>query len=448
MNGIRTGRLLAFIHALLMWMMASSVHADESFLRDILPVLRSRCLTCHNAEKARSGYRVDSIDALMSAGDSDEQPIVRNQPDQSLLYQLLISDDPDERMPLDADPLSTTEIEAIRNWIAGGARTGRLNRKLSLGRLAGEIEYPDPPKDYPRPHPVTALAFDPQGEHLATPGYHEVIVRNVADGKRVGQIAGVPERIQSIVWTDRSIIVAGGTPSERGNVVIVDSKSLKPIRQLGPFDEIVTVARTSHDSARLAFAGADRLIRMFETESWKQLHEWLQHADWVLDLAFDSNGERLASASRDRTARIRDLKTGKVIRTYSSHGESVVAVLFPANGKSGLSIGRDRRLHEFNFVNDSSSVPKPKTLTKFPDQPVRMVRAGKYIWVALMNGALRVIDEDGKNESEVLPATGDQISALELSGDGTTIAVGFHVGEIKLLDTKDRKTRHTFNGTP
>src|SRR3954469_6003011 len=77
-----------------------------SFTNDIAPILVQKCLTCHGAEKNKGHYRLDTFESLMKAGTSKETPIATGKPEASKLYQLLVTDDEDDRMPQKNEPLS------------------------------------------------------------------------------------------------------------------------------------------------------------------------------------------------------------------------------------------------------------------------------------------------------------------------------------------------------
>lgn len=93
---------------------------DVDYLRDIKPVLQTRCYACHGAIKQEGGLRLDTAVAVRKGGDTGTA-VDKETPSQSLLLQRVASTDPDECMPPDGEPLAASEIELIRRWIAAGA---------------------------------------------------------------------------------------------------------------------------------------------------------------------------------------------------------------------------------------------------------------------------------------------------------------------------------------
>jgi hypothetical protein len=100
--------------------------ADEAasiafFETRIRPLLSQHCWECHAGETEQSGGLVlDSLEAMVRGGDSGPA-IDREQPEESLLLRAIGYRDPKLQMPPDSK-LSATQIDAIRTWIASGAR--------------------------------------------------------------------------------------------------------------------------------------------------------------------------------------------------------------------------------------------------------------------------------------------------------------------------------------
>jgi mono/diheme cytochrome c family protein len=99
---------------------ACPLHAAADYLRDIKPVLKERCQSCHGALKQQAGLRLDTAARLLAGG--KEGPVVAaGKPEESRLLSRLTTSDVHERMPLDAAPLKPEQIAAIREWILAGA---------------------------------------------------------------------------------------------------------------------------------------------------------------------------------------------------------------------------------------------------------------------------------------------------------------------------------------
>jgi hypothetical protein len=90
------------------------------FVRDVQPILKARCLKCHGTEKPKGQLRLDSKPLAMKGGVSGAA-IRPGKAAESPLVKLLLSEDPDERMPAKAPPLPAAQIDVLRRWIDEGA---------------------------------------------------------------------------------------------------------------------------------------------------------------------------------------------------------------------------------------------------------------------------------------------------------------------------------------
>jgi hypothetical protein len=92
------------------------------FDRDIRPILANHCCDCHGDAAQESQLRLDDVVGILKAGESGEPLFVRGSGTDSLLIQRVTAENPKERMPLDAEPLSTAQIALLKAWIDGGAK--------------------------------------------------------------------------------------------------------------------------------------------------------------------------------------------------------------------------------------------------------------------------------------------------------------------------------------
>lgn len=106
-------------HALLV-LSVPSVLFSTDFDREIRPLLQDRCVECHGEKKQKGELRLDAKPFAFKGG-HDGPAIVAGKLDKSPLFQRIISSDEDERMPPKGDPLTASQIAAIKTWIESGA---------------------------------------------------------------------------------------------------------------------------------------------------------------------------------------------------------------------------------------------------------------------------------------------------------------------------------------
>ncbi|WP_419189201.1 PSD1 and planctomycete cytochrome C domain-containing protein [Stieleria marina] len=99
--------------------------ADEksvSFVRDIQPIFARACTGCHGGVKQAGDISFVSPDSILPP---DGWVIEPGDAEESILFQRLISTDPEERMPPPhehPEPLADHEVDLIKRWIQEGAK--------------------------------------------------------------------------------------------------------------------------------------------------------------------------------------------------------------------------------------------------------------------------------------------------------------------------------------
>ena len=113
-----------FIHrlgALLLTLVAGNVTAVD-FETNIRPLLTKHCAECHGAKKQKADLRLDVKAHALKGGESGAV-IVPGDSAKSLLYQRVISEQPDEQMPprKSGRALTPAEIAVLKAWLDAGA---------------------------------------------------------------------------------------------------------------------------------------------------------------------------------------------------------------------------------------------------------------------------------------------------------------------------------------
>lgn len=95
-------------------------HPDTVYFnRDLLPLLSASCARsgCHDAITQADGVRLTDYTSVMQTAD-----VKPGNPASSDLYEVLVEDNPDKRMPPPPnEPLSNAQIQMVFTWILQGA---------------------------------------------------------------------------------------------------------------------------------------------------------------------------------------------------------------------------------------------------------------------------------------------------------------------------------------
>lgn len=124
MSASKPMRALHPLFLLLLPLLSSAFAQDEaiSFRRDIKPVLREKCLHCHNRETLPDRVSFESRQVAFTTTAAGQPVIVPGKPAESLMVIVLESPRLHEKaMPMVGPRPNVDEIALIRRWIAGGA---------------------------------------------------------------------------------------------------------------------------------------------------------------------------------------------------------------------------------------------------------------------------------------------------------------------------------------
>jgi cytochrome c551/c552 len=97
---------------------SARLSAQVDFQRDVQPIFREHCISCHGPEQQMSGLRLDRrADAMRGGSQADIGP---GSAEGSRLYHRLTDTIFGPKMPPEG-PLNAAQIETIKNWIDEGA---------------------------------------------------------------------------------------------------------------------------------------------------------------------------------------------------------------------------------------------------------------------------------------------------------------------------------------
>jgi WD40 repeat protein len=100
----------------------------------------------------------------------------------------------------------------------------------------------------------------------------------------------------------------------------------------------------------------DKIVRLWDVASGKQLGVLQGHTDQLDALAWSPDGRTLASSSADRTVRLWDPASGKLLTTLKDHTAEATGLAWSPDGKQLASAGGD------NTILIYSQAPQPLTI--------------------------------------------------------------------------------------
>jgi len=383
---------------------AGASATEPTFSRDVWPIFRGKCFSCHSGEKPEGGLRLDTEAHLRTGGESGPLYDLKN-PAASVLLEQVSGAKP--AMPPKGVPLTPAEVDLLRRWIAGGARIDAVPvddaRRVMI------------PKTYDQLPAITSVSLDPSGKRAAVTGRSEAIVVELADGKIVHRLPTESDWLSHVEFSPdgKLIAVAGGTPALFGEVRFFDAATgkLAGSRRVG--NDTFFRGGFAPDGRSIALGGADGAVYLVPVDEKAPVRRFELHSDWVVDVAFTPDGARLATAGRDKTTKIADVKTGELLRTVDTSLERTNAVV--VDDALAVSAGLTRSVTGYQL-----SVAL---------QNVEVSGAG--------NGARPVSRREQYVKNFEAPP--GEVLDLALSGDRKLLAVAGRFGEVRLFTSADQK---------
>ena len=188
--------------------------------------------------------------------------------------------------------------------------------------------------------PVMSVAFNPDGQTLATAVDRKVKVWDVATGKLLRTLDGHADDVWVVAYSpDGKLLASSGMGQE---IRLWEVSSGENIRTLHGHAARVFSLSFSPDGKQLASAGYDKLLKLWDVSTGRESMTLKGHDGFVRAVSFSPDGKRLASGSADRTVKVWNISTGEELVTLKGHAGMVSSVAFSPNGKRLASGSTDK----------------------------------------------------------------------------------------------------------
>lgn len=428
---------------------AASPAAEVSWQREVFPVLRANCVSCHKPGKAKGGLDFTTHEALMKGG-KDGAAVKPGDARGSSLIESVCGEEPE--MPKEGEPLSAAEVDILTRWVNEGA-------KLDPASAAGS-RRPALPPVYAALPSVHAMAFSPDGTLLAVAGRHEIILHKADGSGIIARLLGDSPRLESLTFSrDGTLLAAcGGAVSEFGEIQVWDVAKRGQIRSLRANTDSLYGVALSPDNQRVAAGGSDKLVRVFTLSDGKEIMRCDNHIDWVFGTAFTNDGLRLATVSRDKAAKLIDIKTGQLVDDINRSRDPLICLarhpkedlvatggtegrvrLFRMEPRGGrLSEGDDK---EHSFVREYDHIGSPI-------QAIAFSADGALIACSGQSGEVRVFKTENSQRLAQIKGAHGSVFALSFTAGGRQLAAAGSDGRIRIYDPEKGTLVREFDSVP
>ncbi len=422
-----------------------------TFDEHIKPIFREHCLSCHNQADKQSDLALDSYAGSLAGGSSGEV-VAEGNPGASRLMALLNHTE-QPFMPPEKEAIPEAQRKLVKTWIEQGMPENSgsvIKRKNSAAAAmltnssAGKPEGPPPLPETMLRQPVTltersaaisAMAASPWAPLIAVGGQRQVSLYHSVTGELTGIIPFPEGEPQSLTFTrdGLQLLVGGGRHSHSGYAVLVDVATGNRITKVGDELDIVLASDISPDKRRIAVAGPQKVIRIYDTFSGEKLLELKKHTDWIFALRFSPDGVLLASGDRANGLVVWESETGLLYADLVGHKGQIRGLDFRPDANVLASASMDGTIKLWDMFE--SKEVKSWAAHGGGATAVAFSQAG-LIASAGMDARVKVWNADGAVQKE-FTGLGDSALEVAFTGDGAQVAGGDWGGKVQVWQVAD-----------
>ena len=215
----------------------------------------------------------------------------------------------------------------------------------------------------------------------------------------------------------------------------------RKIDQKGIFADRVNAVRFSPDGKTLATGGGELSrsgdIIFFDASNGKVTQTWKEkHGDTVLCLDFSPDGKRLASGGADKIARVTDIATGKQLNLFEGHTHHVMGVAFRSDGRVLATAGAEGTVVTWDMIIGERK-RKIEGWTKEVTS-LQFIGATNQIVTSAGDNRIRIVTDDG-TEVRAMANLPDYMQAAVSAPNGSAIIGGGEDSILRVWDSAGKE---------
>ena len=213
--------------------------------------------------------------------------------------------------------------------------------------------------------PVNAVAVTPNGKKVVSASiakHNSIKVWNLKTGKKESTLEGHRDLVRSLAITSRNYVISG---SDDGTIKIWNLKTGETVSAdvnvYGAHKKIrrkVYAIAVTLDGRRLIAVGDDNysIVWDLETGTVNSYRKLKGHTGPIVALAFSPDEKRFISASLNKTLKVWHSESGKELLTLTGHNDSIYAVTMTPDGKKLISASKDKTLKVWNLDSEAKHI--------------------------------------------------------------------------------------------
>jgi WD40 repeat protein len=282
---------------------------------------------------------------------------------------------------------------------------------------------------------VTTIALSPDDSRIVSSGNDKTLqLWNLADGKKMATFAGPTDLINAIaVSSDGKQMIAGGLDSTLRVWPLPTAVTAQPLTaaEQWEFSAGILALDLADDGHRVAIAGDDRLVRIWDLKLGRELERLAGHTAAISDVTFSPDGRTVVTSSADKSVRLTTLALSHVAAMAKPDAKSMYDVAFLPDGKQVVVAGIGNALTIW-------SIGQKDVLTAVSQLPPAMAAepalfAARQVNVAVRGDGAQIasLDVDGRVNVWSMPdgQLAYVLAATAVAADAATDMVP-HAGQV------------------
>lgn len=278
-------------------------------------------------------------------------------------------------------------------------------------------------------HAVRTVAFSPDARTLASGGYREIKLWEVAKGEPRATLSGHDGWVTSLGYSPDSSVLASASPDN--TIRIWDGATGCARLTLDNHPREPTAISFSPEGAVLACANSDGTVVLWDHTSGTERAVLRGHSRSVSSVAYCPKGAVLVSASDDETIKLWDVTTGREKAALcQGHTGAVNSISFSPDGLSLASGSSDTTIKVWDVPTGT-----PKTIPMGHARGVNVVAFspdGRTLASGSDDASIRLWDVTTGRNRVTLKGHSGPVCSVSFSPDGLRLASASSDGTVKL----------------
>lgn len=238
-----------------------------------------------------------------------------------------------------------------------------------------------------------SLAWHPKKPVIASTGFDGAVrFWNADTGELLRDVPSVFIEGRTVAWNPAGTRLAAGGNSSSEEIVVLDSDRFDVIGRFSAAGMAVQSLSWKFDGTRLASAGFDGLVRVWDATTHERLQVINAHESKLWCLAWSSNGDRLAAGGDYSRIRVWETKNWQQVVTLVGHTSIVYGLAWNKDDSRLITASHDNTA----IVWDTTSYAEIMNLRQGRDQ---------LHGIAWDPDAIRLASVDSRGYLHVLDAT-------------------------------------------